>query len=181
MAKSGIETIAARALQEFLESKSAEIVSGMTSNGEAIVIPTVTKSAATPPTKRGPFIAVFVSGHGLEFESSNSLAIKGSTLMVSISLENILKSQVDDTMPYEVDMENHTNMGDRIIGRLVTAFKDDRVIRDTDTQFAFQIVPEDGMQKTNSGGPIWKKPSFYIEAISEITFSLRSACEQATF
>jgi hypothetical protein len=181
MAKNGIETIAARTLKDFLVSKSRELVSGMTSNGQPIGSPTVTRSPATPPTNTGPFIAVMITGHDLEFENSSPLAIKSSVIRVLISVEDVIEAQPDDDQIYEVSTENHSDISDRIIRELFNTFEENRTISDSETGFAFKPVPADGMQRINGGGPIWTDSSFYIEAKSEITFSLGSACEQATF
>lgn len=180
MTRSGIEMIAARALKTFLISKTALLVSGMTSTNLPVRLPTVTTSPATPPADSGPFVAVMVTGREIAFANANALAIEHSTLRVIVSLESIIEAEADDDQPYEKSSENHANIGDRIIRELILTFQENRAIEDGDTGFAFRIVPGDGMQKTNSGAG-WKNPGYYAVAISEIIFSLRSTCEQATY
>ena len=180
MAKSGIEMLAAKALKEFLISKSELLASGMTSSGRPINQPIVTTSTATPPKDSGPFIAISVKGREIEFADSSPLSIESSALRVTIILRDYIEAQVDDDQPYEASNENHLNIGDRIIGELFKAFNSERTISESQTGFSFKIIPANGIQKNNSG-IAWETPSYYVVAISEIIFSLGSACEQATY
>ena len=180
MARSGIEIVAARALKAFLVSRAALLVSGMTSSNQPVRLPAITTSPATPPVDSGPFVSIMVTGRDISFANVSPLEIEQSTLRVIVSLESIIEAEADDDQPYERSSETHADIGDRIIRELVSTSQENRVLEDGSTGFTFKIVPGDGMQKRNSGAS-WKNPGYYAVAISEIIFSLRSACEQATY
>lgn len=184
MAKNHIEVLAGKAIENFLASKSDLLVSGMTSNGRPVRLPAVTTSPATPPTDSGPFITILVSGRTISFADSSPLAISGSAVRVTIVLEDNIEIEANDDQPYKRSSENHSNIGDRIIGELVKILQVDGAIaairEETGTGFPFKIIPGDGIQKANSGAG-WKAPGYYAIAVSDIVFSLRSACEQETY
>lgn len=180
MAGSGIEVVAARALKDFLESKSSILIGGLMSNGSPVRLPEITTSPATSPKDTKPFISILTRSRNISFDDTSPLTISGSDLRVTIILRNYLDQDAGDRLPYEVSSTNHSNIGDRIIGEIIRASQSERVIKDNETGFTFKIIPGEGMRKENSGAA-WEEPTYYVVAISEIIFSLGSACEQETF
>lgn len=180
MSNAGIEKIARNAIKALLVSNGSQIVSGLSSNGVALSVPVVTTSSGTKPVDGMPFMAINVDGRGLEFGNS-PLSVDKSDTRVNLILRNSIEPELRDDNPYELGSNNHSDIGDRIIAVIVNTFKNGGGITDPDTKFKFKLKPEDGMDKRNSGIAGNDEDGYYVVEVSEITFTIRSQCEETTY
>lgn len=179
--RTGVDVAAGNAIKAFLVSKKSELVSGLTSNGVSIRVPRITTAPATPPDDAGPFIAINVFGRDIAFNAGNAVvSIGGSNFKIDIFLRNHMEPEIDDDELYEQGNNNHLNIGDRIVAQLLTKFKDDRSITDPNTGFMFKLNTSSEMNKVNSGAG-WGKSDPYVVAVSEISFQMRSQCEETLY